>query len=235
MNQAVWRTSRSTEKTPEVCLPRWPGSISLLTRHTDVPTGLKPSSPDALLLKGSFFFVWLHKLLLWLSAKQREGVHPIWNLPNSLAHMCSRMASVFISLSHGGQTWEKPADDRRGKQRKGFPGYPRVAEWAIVTHNIFLPALWTAEEHERIWPTKPVGKTCISCVEYFLLGTKLETGAKQTTKWWTTNIMTSREINQNRPNKDRHTDRHGTQNHLQISQCWKSAITLSSIRSCRLV
>lgn len=27
-------------------------------------------------------------------------------LPNSLAHMCSSMASVFISLSHGGQMGE---------------------------------------------------------------------------------------------------------------------------------
>lgn len=28
------------------------------------------------------------------------------HLPNSLAHMCSSMASVFISLSHGGQMGE---------------------------------------------------------------------------------------------------------------------------------
>lgn len=33
-------------------------------------------------------------------------------LPNSLAHMCSRITSIFISLSQGGQTGEYPKTEK---------------------------------------------------------------------------------------------------------------------------
>lgn len=39
-------------------------------------------------------------------------MHVLMFLPNSLAHMCSRIASVFISWSHGGQTGEYPVKEK---------------------------------------------------------------------------------------------------------------------------
>lgn len=74
-------------------------------------------------------------------------MHVFIFLPNSLAHMCSRIASVFTSWSQGGQTGEYPEKEKMLSVAVWRNSQLASKSTVIVTKLLFFPFFYVKVWH----------------------------------------------------------------------------------------